>query len=40
MTVRVKYPLIHTSIMAPNTEMISLSKEQRIALKERELAYS
>ena len=40
MTVRVKYSLVHTSSMAPNAETISLTNEQRDALKERERAYS
>lgn len=40
MTVRVKYSFVHTSIMAPNSETISLTNEQRDALKEREHAYS
>jgi hypothetical protein len=40
MPVLVKYSLVHTSIMAPNSETISLTTEQRIALKGRERAYS
>lgn len=40
MAVRVKYLYVHTSIMAPNSETISLTKEQRDSLREKERAYS